>query len=181
MDGTRKCHPEWGNPITMEHTWYALTDKWILTQKLRISKIQFTDHMKLKNKEGQSVDASVFLRKKTKYSQEQFWRPSMWQRLEERPSRDYPTGDSSHKQSPNLTLLLMLRSACWTEPDVAVSWGSLLEPYGYKGRRQQPTIVLSIGSPMEELKGGLEELKGFAASWEEQWCQPTRPSRAPRD
>jgi hypothetical protein len=25
----------WGNTITKEHTWYALTDKWILAQKLR--------------------------------------------------------------------------------------------------------------------------------------------------
>ena len=39
-----------------EHTWYILTDKWILAQKLRIPKIQFTDHMKLK-KEDQSVCA----------------------------------------------------------------------------------------------------------------------------
>jgi hypothetical protein len=37
-----------------EHTWYALTDKWILAQKFRISKIQFAKHMKLKNKEDQS-------------------------------------------------------------------------------------------------------------------------------
>jgi hypothetical protein len=22
-----KYHPEWGNPVTKEHTWYALTDK----------------------------------------------------------------------------------------------------------------------------------------------------------
>jgi hypothetical protein len=32
-----------------------LTDKWILAQKLRIPKIQFTDYMKLKKKEDQSV------------------------------------------------------------------------------------------------------------------------------
>jgi len=38
----------------------ALTDKGILAQKLRIPKIQFTDHTKLK-KEYQSVDASVLL------------------------------------------------------------------------------------------------------------------------
>jgi hypothetical protein len=38
--------------MTKEHTWYVLTDKWILAQKLGISKIQFTDHMKLKKKEG---------------------------------------------------------------------------------------------------------------------------------
>ena len=33
--------------ITKEHTWYALNDKWILAQKLRIPKIQFAKHMKL--------------------------------------------------------------------------------------------------------------------------------------
>jgi len=27
-------YPEWGNPITERHTWYALTDKWLLTQSL---------------------------------------------------------------------------------------------------------------------------------------------------
>ena len=32
------------------------SDKWILAQKLRIPNIQFTDHMKLKKKEDQSVD-----------------------------------------------------------------------------------------------------------------------------
>jgi hypothetical protein len=36
-----------------------LTDKWILAQKLRIPKIQCTDHMKFKKKEDQSMDASV--------------------------------------------------------------------------------------------------------------------------
>jgi hypothetical protein len=44
------------------HTQYALTDKWILTQKFGIHKIQFADHMKLKKEKDQSVDASVFLR-----------------------------------------------------------------------------------------------------------------------
>jgi hypothetical protein len=57
---------EWGNPIAKEHTWYARIDKWILAQKLRIHKIQFTDHMKLKNKEDQSMGASVLLRRGNK-------------------------------------------------------------------------------------------------------------------
>ena len=54
MKGTRKYHPERGNPITKERTWYVFTDKWIVAQKLRIPKIQFTDHKKFKNKEDQS-------------------------------------------------------------------------------------------------------------------------------
>jgi hypothetical protein len=50
-----------------------LTDKWILAQKFQITKIYFTDHMKLK-KEDQSVGDSALLRRGTKYSQEQVWR-----------------------------------------------------------------------------------------------------------
>ena len=45
------------------------TDKWILAQKLGIPTIQLTDHMKLK-KEGESVDASVLLRRGDKISRE---------------------------------------------------------------------------------------------------------------
>jgi hypothetical protein len=37
-----------------------------LVQKLRITKIQFTDHIKLKKKEGQNVEASVLLRRGNK-------------------------------------------------------------------------------------------------------------------
>jgi hypothetical protein len=91
MDKTTKYHPEWDNLIKKEHTWYVLTDKWVLAPKLGIPKIQVTDHMKLKKKENQSVGASVFLERGTKYSQEQIWRQSVEQRLKERPSRDYPT------------------------------------------------------------------------------------------
>ena len=44
-----------------------------IAKKLGIPQIQFTDHLKLK-KEDQSVGASVLLRRRTKYSQEQIWR-----------------------------------------------------------------------------------------------------------
>ena len=40
---------------------YALTDKWILAQKLRISKIQFAKHKKIKEKEDQLVDQRYFI------------------------------------------------------------------------------------------------------------------------
>jgi hypothetical protein len=48
--------------VTKELTSYALTDKWILAQKLRIPMIQFAKHMKLKKKEEQSVDTLVLLK-----------------------------------------------------------------------------------------------------------------------
>ena len=71
MDVTRKCHPEQGNPVTKEHTWYAFTNKRMLVQKLKINKLQFTLHRKLKKKEDLSEGALVTLRKGTKYLQEQ--------------------------------------------------------------------------------------------------------------
>jgi hypothetical protein len=48
--------------------------KCILAQKLGISKIQFTDHMMLNQKEDQCVGASVLRRRRKKFSQEQIWR-----------------------------------------------------------------------------------------------------------
>ena len=46
------------------------SDKWILAQKLGIPKIQFTNHMKLKKKEDQSVDTSILLRRGNKIPME---------------------------------------------------------------------------------------------------------------
>jgi hypothetical protein len=51
---------------------YALTDNQLLVQKLRISKIPFTKHIKLKKKEDQSVDTSFLLRTGTKIPLEGF-------------------------------------------------------------------------------------------------------------
>jgi hypothetical protein len=58
LEDTCEC----GNPITKHHTWYALTDKWILAQKFRIYKVLFAKHIKCKKKEDQSVDTSFLLR-----------------------------------------------------------------------------------------------------------------------
>jgi hypothetical protein len=41
---------------------YALTGKWILAQKLRIPKIQFVKHKKIKKREDQWTDTSFLLR-----------------------------------------------------------------------------------------------------------------------
>ena len=64
-----------------------------------------------------------------------------------------------------LTLLWTTRSAYQKEPVMIVS--GVPEPYTYRRRCYQPTIGLGFGSPMEELEGRLEELKGFTAPWEE--------------
>ena len=67
MGGTRKYHPDMSNSESKQkHTWYVLTDKWILVQKLGIPKIKFTDHSKLNKKKGQSVDVSITDRSRKK-------------------------------------------------------------------------------------------------------------------
>ena len=52
-------------------------------------------------------------------------------------------------------------SACSKEPDIAVSWEALAEPDKYRGGCSQPTIGLSMGSPVKELEKGMKEVKGW--------------------
>jgi hypothetical protein len=59
----------------------------------------------------------------------------------------------------------MPRSACWQEPVIAVSWEALPKLNQYRDRCSQPTIGLSMGSAMEELR---ERNKGA-----ERICNPT--------
>jgi hypothetical protein len=66
--------------VTEDHTWYVLTDKWILAQKFGIPNIQFTDHMKPKKKEDQNMDASVLLRKVNKILTGRNMETKVWSR-----------------------------------------------------------------------------------------------------
>jgi hypothetical protein len=162
MDGTRKYHPEWGNPITKEYTWYELTNKWILAHILRIPKIQFTDHMKLKKKEDQSVNTSILLRRGIKIpmggdTETKFRAETEGKAIQ----RLLHLGIHSICRHQTQTLLQMPRSACWQEPDIAVSWEAVPEADIYRGRCSSSTIGLNTGSPMEELEKGLKELKEF--------------------
>jgi hypothetical protein len=62
------------------HGVHSYHDKWILAQKLRIPKIQSTDHMKLKKKEDQSVDTSILLRRGNKNTHGRNYRDKVWSR-----------------------------------------------------------------------------------------------------
>jgi hypothetical protein len=53
-----KKYPKLDNLVINKHTWCALIDKWIFTQKFGISMTQFTDHMYLRNTD-QNVDVFV--------------------------------------------------------------------------------------------------------------------------
>ena len=76
---------------------------WILAQKLRIPKIQFAKLMKLKEKEDQSVDTSVLLRRGNKIPMEGVTETKCGTETEGKAIQRLPyLGDPSHKQPPNL-------------------------------------------------------------------------------
>ena len=86
MDISGEYHPEWGNTITKEVTWYALTDKWILSQKPRIPKILLLKHKKIKKKD-QCVDTSFLPRIWKKYPWKELQRQSLELRWKDGPTR----------------------------------------------------------------------------------------------
>jgi hypothetical protein len=58
MDGTRKYHPESGNPDPKVHVVrYVLNFKWILDISYRMLRLHFTDPKTLNIKEGPVEDA----------------------------------------------------------------------------------------------------------------------------
>ena len=163
MDASGGYHPEWGNPITKEHTWYALTDKQILSQKRRISKIQFVKHMKLKKKEDQSVDTLNLLRKGNKIPIEGVIETKFRAKTEEKTIQRLPHPEihpmNNHQTQ---TLLLMSESFCWQDPNIALSSESMTMPGKYKRGCSQSSIGWNTGPIMKDLEKVPKELKVFA-------------------
>ena len=150
MDASGGYHPEWGNPITKEHTWYALTGKWILAQKLRISKIQFAKHMKLKKKEDQSVDTLLLLRMGNKLPMEGVTETKLGAEMEGRTIQRLPhPGIHIIYNHQTQTLLHMPERFCWHNPDIALSCEAM-------------SVWWNTGPPMKELEKVPKELKGSA-------------------
>jgi hypothetical protein len=115
-----------GNPITKEHTWYALTDKWILAQKFRIPKIQFSKYMKLKKKEDWSVDTLILLRRANKIHMEGVTETKYRVEIEGITIQKLPhLGIYPINNHQTQTLLQMPARAYWQDPDIAVSWEAL--------------------------------------------------------
>ena len=138
MDVSGGYHPEWGNPITKEHTWYALTDKQILAQKLRLPKIQVAKHMKLKKKEDQSVDTSFLFRMGNKIpmegATETVW---SWDGRKDHVEIA-PSGDPYHNQPPNVETIAYDRKILLTGP-----WHSSLL-WGYANTWQIQNWMLTV-------------------------------------
>jgi hypothetical protein len=80
----------------------VLTDKWILAQKLGIPKIQFTDHMKLKKKEAQSIGTLVLPRRGNKTLMGANMKTKRGAETEGKAIHRLPhLGNPSYIQSPN--------------------------------------------------------------------------------
>jgi hypothetical protein len=128
------------HPITREHTWYALTDKWILVQKLRIPKIQFAKDVKLK-KEESSVDTLILLRRRNKISMEGVTEAKFRAETEGRTIQRLPHPGTHHVNNhPTQTLLHMPTRFCWQDPDIAVSCEALLVSGKYRSRCSHPLL-----------------------------------------
>jgi hypothetical protein len=90
MSVSRVYNPDWGIPITEEHTWYAFIDKQILDQILRQTKIQFAKHMKLKRMGDQNVGTLFFLRMRNKIPIKAVTETKFWAETEERTIQRLP-------------------------------------------------------------------------------------------
>ena len=163
MNGSGGYHPEWGNPITKEYTWYTLTDKWILAQKLRIPKIQFAKHKNIKKKEDQRVNTSFLLRIRNKIPMEGVTEAKFGAETKGWTIQRLPhLGIHPIIIHQTQTLLHMPAIFSWQDPDIAISWEAMAVPDKYRSGCSQSSIGWNTGSPMEELEKVPKELKGSA-------------------
>jgi hypothetical protein len=103
MNGSGGCHPKSGNPITKEHTWYALTDKWIL----------------LRNSESFSEGGTI-------YPWKELQRQISEQRLRKDHSETAPLGDPFHKPPSNTDKMVDANKNLLTEAWYScLLWGSV--------------------------------------------------------
>ena len=163
MDVSGGHHPEWGNPVTKEVTWYALTDKWILAQKFRITKIQFAKHKKIKKKEDQHVDTSFLLRIRNKIPMERVTETKFGAKTKGWTIQRLPHLGVHPIICPQTrTLLHMPARFWWKDHDIAVSCEAMPVPSKHRSGCSQSAIGWITGPPMEELEKVPKELKWSA-------------------
>jgi hypothetical protein len=131
MDVSGGYHPEWGNPITKEITWYALTDKWILAQKPRIPKIQLPKHKKIK-KVDKHMDTSFLPRIRNKISVEGVAETKFGAKIEGRTIQRLPHPGIHPINSHQIqTLLHTPARFSWHDPDIAVSCEAMPDAHSH--------------------------------------------------
>jgi hypothetical protein len=159
MDVSGGHHPEWGNLITNNVTWYALTEKWILAQKLRIPKIQYAKHKKIKRKEDQRVDISFLLRIEKKYPWKELQRQNLELPQKDEPSRDYPNRRSIPHLATKPRHLHMPACFCWKDLDITVLCEPMPVPGNYRSGCSQSSFGWNTVYLMKELQKLPKELK----------------------
>jgi hypothetical protein len=100
------------NEVTQSQKNTHIYNKWILAQKLRILKIQFAKHIKLKKKEDQSMDTLILLRRGNKIPMEGVTETKFGAETE---GVTAPSGDPSHKQTPNTDTIVDANKCLLTE------------------------------------------------------------------
>ena len=140
MDGYGGYHPNWGNPITKEYTWYAPTDKWILAQKLRIPNIKFAKH-ETQEERISKYSTSILLRRGNKTHMEGVTETKFRAEMEGMTIQRLPhLGIHPINNHQSQILLHMSTRFCWQEPDIAISWDALPVPDKYKSGCSQPSL-----------------------------------------
>jgi hypothetical protein len=152
INGSGRYHPEWGNTFTKGHSWYSLTDKWILDQKLRIPKIQFAKLMKFK-KEDQCVDTSFLLWRGNKIPMEGVTETNFGAETEGKTTQRLAhLGTHPINNHQKQTLLHIPTRFCWQDPDILVSCEAMPLPGKYRSGCSQSSIEWNTGSPMKEVE-----------------------------
>jgi hypothetical protein len=113
------------------------TDKWILAQKLRIFKIQFAKHMKLKKKD-QNVDTLFLLRMGNKIPMEGVTETKLRAKTEGKTIQRLPhRGIHSIYNHETKTLLHIPERFCRQDSDIALSFVSMPMPGKYRSGYSQ--------------------------------------------
>jgi hypothetical protein len=148
---------------SQKNTLYALTDNWIIAQRLRIPKIQFAKHMKLKMKEDQSVDTSSLLRMEKKIPMKGVTETKFRAETEGKTIQRLPhPGIHPIYNYQTHTLLHMPARFFRQAPDIALSCEDMPVPGKYRSGCSQSSIGCNTGPLMKELEKISKELKGSA-------------------
>ena len=91
MEGTRKCNPAFDNPVTKGHTWFVLTDKWILANKKK--KPKQNNNNNNNNKTAQNTHNTTHRSYETKERRPKCECFSSIQKEEETTSQELKTGE----------------------------------------------------------------------------------------
>jgi hypothetical protein len=135
----------------------------ICTQKLRIPKIQFAKHMKLKKKEDQCVATSFLLRMGNKIPMEKITETKSGAETERNTIQRLPHQGIHPINNHQTQILLHIPTRfCWQDSDIAISCEAVPVTGKCRSGCSQSFIGWNTGPPMKKLEKVPKELKGSA-------------------